>query len=202
MPLPDTIPVRYTEEDAGYLSMRPVVKQTFRLSELVDLVVSVVGKDAARVQQIFHVGTVVYSGYRYWWEELAAELSEVRALLVPFPDDDPGRAFNGAGAVAALLEMGGGTLRQIVEITRKEAKGRKWFKKTGPWDVLLQVAASSPPRYEKYSQARRADLFRVTLSPEVGNQLLAALREAAPRALRRRWSTLRPPAALTFLCPR
>jgi len=28
MPLPQQIPVRYSEEDAGYVSMRPVVKQT------------------------------------------------------------------------------------------------------------------------------------------------------------------------------
>ena len=36
MPLPQQIPVRYSEEDAGYVSMRPVVKQTFRIHELTD----------------------------------------------------------------------------------------------------------------------------------------------------------------------
>ena len=45
MPLPQQIPVRYTEEDAGYVSVRPVVKQVFRLHELADLVVSIAGKD-------------------------------------------------------------------------------------------------------------------------------------------------------------
>src|SRR3974390_2108811 len=63
MPLPLQIPVRYSDEDAGYLSMSPVVKQTFRLHELVDMVVSVVGKDPARVQRIFHTGSVVYNGF-------------------------------------------------------------------------------------------------------------------------------------------
>ena len=45
MALPQEIGVRYAEDDAGYVSMRPVVKQTFRLNELADMVVSVVGKD-------------------------------------------------------------------------------------------------------------------------------------------------------------
>ena len=56
MSLPLQIPVRYSDEDAGYVSMRPVVKQTFKLHELTDMVVSVVGKDPARVQQIFRTG--------------------------------------------------------------------------------------------------------------------------------------------------
>ena len=59
MPLPEQIPLRYTEEDAGFVSVRPVVKQTFQLHELVDMVVSVAGKEATRVQQIFRTGTVV-----------------------------------------------------------------------------------------------------------------------------------------------
>src|SRR5207244_6506752 len=61
MPLPETITMRFTEEDAGYGTVRPVVKQTFRLAELADMVVSVTGKNAARVQQIFRTGTVAYN---------------------------------------------------------------------------------------------------------------------------------------------
>jgi len=94
MPLPEQIPVRYTEEDAGYVSMRPVVKQTFRLNELADMVVSVTGKDPARVQQIFRNGTVVYNGYRYSWDGIPAELAEIASLLHPFPDDEPSRPFH------------------------------------------------------------------------------------------------------------
>ena len=30
VPLPETIAVKYTEEEAEYLSMRPLVRQTFR----------------------------------------------------------------------------------------------------------------------------------------------------------------------------
>ena len=81
MPLPSQIPVRYTEEDAGFVSVRPVVNQTFQLHELVDMVVSVAGKDAARVQQIFRTGTVIYNGYRYWWDALPADREEIEQIL-------------------------------------------------------------------------------------------------------------------------
>src|SRR5438046_5188451 len=81
MPLPETSTIRFTEEDAGYVTVRPVVKQTFRLPELADMVVSVTGKNAVRVQQIFRAGTVVYNGYRYRSEEHTSELQSLTNLV-------------------------------------------------------------------------------------------------------------------------
>jgi len=202
MPLPDQIPLRYTDEDAGYMSVRPVVKQIFRLPELVDMVVSVTGKDAARLQQILRSGTVVYHGFRYSWDALSAELSELERLLLPFPDEDPSRSFVPAEATAALFEMGGGTQRTVTEISCREASPRKLFARQSPWDVLLAFAAASPARYEKYDHGRRADLFRLALPFDQAQRLLTEFLIAAPRKLRYRWSTLRPPAALTFVLPR
>jgi hypothetical protein len=202
MPLPNQIPLRYTEEDAGFVSVRPVVKQTFQLHELVDMVVSVAGKDPARVQQILRTGTVVYNGYRYWWDALSADREEIERLLLPFPDDDPSRSFDTAQATAVLLEIGGGAQRTIVEITRQDAAQKKLFAKHSPWDVLTNFASGKTARYDKYAHARRADLFRFSLPFDQAERLLSAMLAAAPRKLKYRWSTLRPPAALTFVCPR
>ena len=202
MPLPSQIPVRYTEEDAGFVSVRPVVKQTFQLHELVDMVVSVASKDSVRVQQIFRSGTVVYNGYRYWWDALQADRDELDRLLLPFPDDDPTRPFDPEQATAVLLEIGGGAQLTVVEITREDAAQKKLFAKHSPWDVLTNFAATRSPRYDKYSHVRRADLFRLSLPFDQAQPLLAALLATAPRKLKYRWSTLRPPAALTFVCPR
>ncbi len=202
MPLPEQIPLRYTEEDAGFVSVRPVVKQTFQLHELVDMVVSVAGKDAARVQQIFRSGTVVYNGYRYWWDALHAEREEIERLLLPFPEDDPSRPFEPEKAIAVLLEIGGGAQRTVVEISRQDAAQKKLFAKHSPWNVLTNFASGKTARYEKYAHARRADLLRISLPFDQAQQLLAAMLAAAPRKLKYRWSTLRPPAALTFVCPR
>jgi hypothetical protein len=202
MTLPEQIPVRYTDEDAGYMSVRPVIKQTFHLHELVDMVVSVAGKDAARVQQIFRSGTVIYNGYRYWWDALQADREELERLLVPFPDDDPSRPFEPEKATAVLLEIGGGAQCTVMEISRHDAAAKKLFAKHSPWDILTNFAAGKTARYEKYAHARRADLFRLSLPFDQAHQLLAALLAAAPRKLKYRWSALRPPAAVTFVCPR
>jgi hypothetical protein len=202
MSLPQEIPVRYAEDDAGYVSVRPVVNQTFRINELADMLVSVVGKDSHRVQQVLRTGAVLYNGYRYWWNPLAAELPEIEQLLIPFPDDDPSRPFEPSRATAVLLEIGGGPQHSTFEITDADASHKKLFAKKSAWDVLMDFARANPPHYEKYSHARHADLFHIALNVEQAQHLVSAMLEAAPHALRYRWSTLRPPAAVSFVCPR
>ena len=202
MPLPETIAMRFTEEDAGYVTVRPVVKQTFRLAELADMVVSVTGKNAPRVQQIFRAGTVVYNGYRYWWDGFSSNESEVAGLLASFPDDNPSRLFDPAEVTAVSLEIGGGTQLSLVGITRSEASSRKLLRKQSPWDILLGVAKDSTPRYEKYSHVERADVFRVHLSSESAASLVKQMFDAAPRALRKKLAMLQPPAAIIFFLPR
>ena len=91
MPLPETISVRYTEEEAGYITVRPLVRQTFSLGELLDMILSVAGKDLTRVQQLLHSGTVVYHFYRYTWTGFDADPTELSAALAKFPDADPAR---------------------------------------------------------------------------------------------------------------
>jgi hypothetical protein len=202
MPLPETIAMRFTEEDAGYVTVRPVVKQTFRLAELTDMVVSVTGKNASRVQQIFRAGTVVYNGYRYWWDGFASKEDEVRGLLALFPDDDPARVFDPAEVTAVSLEIGGGTQRSLVGIARREASAKKLFHQRNPWEILLKAAQDSTPRYEKYSHAERADVYRVHLPFEMAASLLKQVLNASPRVLRKKLSALQPPAALLFFIPR
>jgi len=194
--------MRFTEEDAGYVTVRPVVKQTFRLAELADMIVSVTGKNVSRVQQIFRAGTVVYNGYRYWWDGFASKEDEITGLLALFPDDDPARPFNVALVTSVSLEIGGGTLRSLVGLVRHEASAKKLFCKRSPWEILLTAAKVSTPRYEKYSHSEGADVYRVHLSPEMAASLLKQLLDAAPRGLRKKLAALQPPAALLFFIPR
>ncbi len=194
--------MRFTEEDAGYVTVRPVVKQTFRLAELADMVVSVTGKNASRVRQIFRAGTVVYNGYRYWWDGFASKEDEITGLLALFPDDDPAIPFNPAQVTAVSLEIGGGTQRSLVGLVRHEASAKKLFCKRSPWEILLTAAKVSTPRYEKYSHAEHADIYRVHLPSEMAASLLKQLLDAAPRGLRKKLAALQPPAALLFFIPR
>ena len=202
MPLPENIALRFTEEDAGYVTVRPVVKQTFRLAELADMVVSVTGKNVARVQQILRAGTVVYNGYRYWWDGFVSNEIEVAELLARFPDDDPARPFNAAQVTSVALEVGGGTQRSLVGLARDEASAKKLFQKQSPWEILLTAARDSTPRYEKYSHAERADVFRLYPPFEVAASLLKQMLDASPRALRKKLAAMQPPAAILFFIPR
>jgi hypothetical protein len=202
MPLPETIAIRFTEEDAGYVTVRPVVKQVFRLAELIDMVVSVTGKNVPRVQQILHAGTVVYNGYRYRWDGFTSEASELSGLLAPFPDDDPSRPFEPALATAVSLEIGGGAQRSLNEITRQQALAKRLFHSRSLWEILLNAAHNFTPRYEKYSHAHRADLYRLHLPAEAALALRNEMLEAAPRDLRKKFIAIQPPSALLFFVPR
>ncbi len=198
MPLPETIAVRFTEEDAGYVTVRPVVKQTFRLPELADMVVSVTGKNVPRVQQILRAGTLIYNGYRYWWDGFASTENDVTKLLSTFPDDDPSLHFDPAHATAVSLEIGGGAQRSLVRITRSEASAKRLLHKQNPWEILLKAAQDSTPRYEHYSHAERADVYRVHLSAEKAASLLSEALKASPRSLRKKFAALLPPAAIQY----
>jgi hypothetical protein len=202
MPLPETIAMRFTEEDAGYVTVRPVVNQTFRLTELADMIVGVTGKNVSRVQQILRSGTVVYNGYRYWWDGFPSNESELTELLAVFPDDDPSRLFIPAEVTALSLEIGGGTQRSLVNIERREASSKKLFRKRSPWEILLKAAQVATPRYEKYSHAQHADVYRLHLSSETAVLLLKEALDASPRALRRKLAALQPPSAILFRVPR
>src|SRR5450432_930482 len=118
MPLPETIPVRYTDEEAGYVTVRPVVRQTFRLDELLDMLLSVAGKDIGRVRQLLHSGTIVYHFYRYTWYGFDADEAELAAALARFPDADSSRPFPPAQCTVVLFESGGSNPRHLMELPR------------------------------------------------------------------------------------
>jgi hypothetical protein len=202
VPLPETITVRYTEESAAYLAMTPVVKQTFQIAELVDMVVRVTGKDAARVERILRGGAIVYNGYRYSWEGFTPAPQELAGVLAAFPDDDASRPFDAASVSAIILEIGGGAERALVEISREQAVAKRLFSRRSPWDALISCAKEFPPRYEKYDHGRQGDRFRSVLPYEAARRLVEGLCEAAPRRLRFEWRKLRSPASVTYISSR
>jgi len=201
VPLPETIPVRYTEEEAEYLSVRPVVRQTFRLQELIDMVLGVTGKDLVRIQQILRAGTIVFHFYRYWWPGFEADAEELAAVLARFPDADPTRPFPVEECTAVLLESGGEPPRHSLEIGRETASRRGLFRPRSFWDRLLALTREQAPVYQGYSYFRRADLYRLDVSPVQTAALIEAARQA-PRELRAGLRYLPEIARVVFVCPR
>jgi hypothetical protein len=207
VPLPETIPVRYTEEEADNFSIRPVKRQTFRLRELVDMILCVAGKDQARVQQILHSGTIVYHYFRYWWQGFDADSAELTALLADFPSDDPQRAFRGEDCAVIILEPATPGRRSI-EIERAAAERKPLFASKSFWDSLTAMAqqssaqATTSPTYAGYSFDRRADLYHVALSPSQRQSIARDAARLAPRALRSHIDTAGEIARLALVCPR
>ena len=76
------------------------------------------------------------------------------------------------------------------------------FHKRSAWELLLKAAHDSAPRYEKYSHAERADVYRMHLTAETAAPLLKEMLDASPRGLRKKLAALQPPAALLFFLPR
>jgi hypothetical protein len=200
--LPETIPVRFTEEEAEYVSIRPVRKQIFKLRELVDMVLCVCGRDLPRVQQILRTGTVVFHFYRYWWQGFETDAAELSAVLAEFPADDPSRVFRSDECTMIVLESAVKG-RQSVEVKRADADRKSLFASRSFGECLLALAEGSQEiNYGGYSFARRADLFRVELNAEQNARLQLDAGKFASRAMRGTIESLGAIARVSFVCPR
>jgi len=202
VPLPETIPVKYTEEEAEYLSVRPVVRQTFSSTELVDMVVSVAGKDLARVQKILSAGTVVFHSFRYWWAGFEADSAPLREVLQKYPDADPSRPFRAEDCTEAILESSGSPPRHSLRIRREEAGKRRLLHPRSFWDNLMGLARDAAPAYREYSYSLRGDIYVLVLSPEQIARLGREATRSAPRTLRTDLAVLSSISQIVFICPR
>lgn len=202
MALPETIPVRFTEEEAEYLSVRPVRRQVFRIEQLVDMILCVTGKDQARIEQILRAGSVVFHFYRYWWQGFEADSAALSQLLSKFPENEPGRKFCAEQCSAVLIEAAGRPGRDPVELPRALAARRKLFRRRSFWDALMSLAERKLPTYQHYSYAHRADLFALPLEAAEKSILAAEAKRLARRELRAQVSALAACERVLFVCPR
>ena len=202
MPLPETIPVRYTEEEAGYVTVRPLVRQTFRLDELLDMILSVAGKDVTRVRQLLHSGTVVYHFYRYSWAGFDADETELAAALSQFPDADPSRPFAPGQCTNIVFDGPGANPRHLLDLNRATASKRRLFRRQSFWEGLLEIAAEENLSYQNYSYGRRADIYRLDLDAENMSRISDAVDRLATVKLRSALRVLPGAASILFVCPR
>jgi len=202
VPLPETIPVRYSDEEAGYVSLRPIVRQTFTAHELLDMVLRVTGKDAARVRQILRSGTIAYHYHRYWWTGFDADDAELAEALARFPDSDPTRIFRAEECVAIVFESGGVAAREIARIERGAASHRRWLRPRSLWDSLLEPALASAPEYHGYSYEHGADMYRRVISAEEAAGLEQKAFGVSPGASKRIVRGISAARRILYACPR
>jgi hypothetical protein len=201
MPLPAQIPVKYSEEDAQFISIRPLVRQVFRPAELIDMIVSVTGKDPHRVHQILRSGTLVFNSYRYWWDALDAAPTELAPLLSAYPDPDPSRPFRQENCTEVILDSAGTPPRHTLRLHRTNAARKRLFRTRSLWDVLLDLTRQHAPAYREYSYALRADVYALPLDPAAITKLIESA-NFAPRTLAAQLAILPQITHARFLCPR
>jgi hypothetical protein len=206
VPLPETIDAKYTEEQAEYLSMTPVVRQTFRARELVDMILQAVGKDVHKVQHVLRAGTVNFRSYRYWWEGFDADATDLGDILATYPDADPARIFSAEKCTEVILESSGSPPRHSLPIKRAEAAEksglRSLFRSGNFWDVLTRLAEPGKIHYREYSYALRADVYARALNADDVVRLAADANRQASRELRRELMGLPSVSQIVFICPR
>lgn len=202
VPLPETISVRYTEEDAGYVTVRPLVRQTFQIGELLDMILNVSGKDVARVKQLLHSGTVVYHFYRYSWAGFDADEAELTAALAKFPDSDPSRPFSPESCTNAVFDEASPNPRHLLDLQKAAASRRRLFRRQSFWERLLEIAAEENPVYQKYSYSRRADLYRLGMDTHNSQLVAEAAARLATGQVRTAMRALPSAACVLFVCPR
>jgi hypothetical protein len=202
LPFPASIPVKYSEDDAQFISIRPLVRQTFSPVELIDMVVSVTGKDAERVRQILRSGTIVFNSFRYWWDAIDVDAAEISKALANYPDSDPSRPFRVGDCVEVILESGGTLPRHSLRLRRLDASSKRLFRTRSLWDALMDIARLSAPTYRDYSYTRRADVYVLPLDDATIAALVQQAAQYAPRALRPNLAVLPKVSQISFLCPR
>jgi hypothetical protein len=204
--LPETISVKYTEEEAGHLSVRPVVRQTFRAAELIDMIVQVTGKDSRRLQQVLRGGTVVFHSYRYWWQGFEPDAVALQDVLAMFPDADPARPFAPEHCSEIILESSGSPPRHSLRIKRAEAQKKRgmfsFFRSGDFWNALMNLGKGGSLHYNEYSYEFRADVYARALGREDVARLAGEANRHAPRELRLELRGVPSVSQIVFVCPR
>src|SRR5215469_1183190 len=202
MALPEAIQVKYTEEEAEYVSIRPVVQQQFRGSELVDMIVQVTGKDLPRIQQILRAGTVVFHSYRYWWQGFELDPAELGEILGRYPDADFSRPFRAKDCAEVILESSGALATHSVRFPREQARKKRFLRSRSFWDCLMELSREVAPVYREYSYAARADLYSSPLEREQLARLAIEAKRYGTRAVSAHLPVLPSVSQIVYACPR
>src|ERR1035438_2254903 len=174
MALPATVRVKLSSEGADSISITPVVVQDMPVTELVEYMLGVTGKDEARIRELLLRGNLVSGATRFRWTGWDTDPEGLRELLATFPDADATRRFAAADCVRVTLRGG----RQPIEVSR-EAGGRKgMFQRDSFWDALMKViegaARGASPAYAGYSYRERSDCYLRDFSHAEVGQIRAA----------------------------
>ena len=165
--LPETIRVKLSTEEAGAISVTPVVVREMPLRELVALMLDLTGKDAGRIRELLLRGTLVSGASRYRWTGWESGIESLTELLSTLPDPDPDRAFVPEQCLHAVIQGQG--LR--VDLPRSALLRKRWLRKRSFWDALMEAAAEQGLEYVGYSYRKNADRYRLKIAGDTAARI-------------------------------
>jgi hypothetical protein len=177
--LPPTVRVRISSDAAGAIALTPVVVQDLTITELLDHMLAVCGRDIERMRELLHRGSMVNGASRFRWEGFAADADDLGVALESLPGPDPSRPFNAALCYQAILRSGSHPLT----IPREHADKRGLLRRRTLWDALIAPAGTAT--YANYSYREKADVYRVGLTADAQRALLEACRRSPFASLAR-----------------
>ncbi len=194
MAFPNSIRVKLISDEAGMVSLTPVVVQEMDAIEFMGRILAHTGKDPKRVAKLLRGGSFVHGASRFRWEGFEPSRADLNEILSTFPDAEPDRPFEPERCSLVVIHFArGGT----VELEPEPLARRRFLKRRSFWDALEELAAKSTVRYLEYSYGELADRYRLDLTPSAA----AALQEASTLLsfsnLTRRFRSS-PPAGVDF----
>jgi hypothetical protein len=193
--IPAKIRVKLVSEAAEYVTVSHVVQREFSLAELVEVMLPVLGRNALRIRQILHAGTLSTGDYRYRWEPVELQEAELEEVLRSFPGPDLSRPFDAGKCFLVRFRRG----QETLDLPRDNAERKPLFARQSFWDGLLRLAQSA--RYADYSHADKADVFTVSLDAERMTMLRGLLPLLKPKSAAERLERLRP-EQIEWICRR
>jgi hypothetical protein len=160
--------------------------QELPVRELVEHLLAIAGKDAARIREMLLRGSIVSGASRFRWAGWEAEEQSLRELLATFPDADPGLPFASNRCLRAILRGP----RQSIAIPRETAVRKGLFQRETFWGLLMNVIEAGPTVYGGYSYRERADRFSRELSAAEVERLRAGSGSIAFSTLRDQVATV------------
>jgi len=188
VPLPDSIRVKLSSEEAGFASITPVVSREIPARELIELILGLAGKDPTRIREVLLRGTLVSGGSRFRWAGWESDRESIETVLATFPDADPSLLFAADRCVRAVLH--GPSVR--IDLPREVGARRRLLRQKSYWDMLMSAAACEDLRYGGYSYSEHADWYRMPVSSSLSGRLRegATLLKYSALALRLRSAAL------------
>lgn len=170
MRLPETIRVKLSSEEAGAITMTPVLSREMPLRELVELMLDFTGKDPLRVHELLLRGSLVIGASRYRWTGWDADLEDLTEMLGVLPSPQPERLFDPDHCVRLILH--GPALR--LEIAKQSFCERRFLRSRSFWDALMEITAERRLAYAGYSYREHADRYRLDITASLASRLASS----------------------------